>query len=670
MRAKAALDQNQKTATHEDMANAIRALSMDAVQKANSGHPGMPLGMANVATVLFRKFMKFDPKMPQWPDRDRFVLSGGHGSMLLYSMLYLTGYEKITLDDLKNFRQLHSNTPGHPEVMQDAGIETTTGPLGQGIANAVGFALAERLLAARFGSDIANHYTYVMAGDGDLMEGISHEACSLAGHLGLGKLILLYDDNGITIDGSTDVSFTEDTKQRFEAYGWDVFEVDGHNPEEIAKAISQAQINDCKPGIICCKTKIGYGAPTKEGTSKCHGSPLGEEEIAGVRKNLKWDSEPFEIPEFILNAWREVGTIADKDRKTWQSNVDKLKGSQRRDFDRAIRGSITAEVTAIVNQFKEKAKADDLKVATRKASKMVLDALVPNLPEMVGGSADLTGSNLTLADGMEAITKEDFSGSYINYGVREHAMGSIMNGLALHGGFIPYGGTFLSFVDYCRPSVRLSALMRQRVVYVMTHDSIGLGEDGPTHQPVEQLASLRAIPNLLTMRPCDVVETAECWEIALTNKHAPSVLALTRQALPLVRKEDHDENLSKLGAYVLEEAEGEHKVTIWATGSEVEIALNARKTLQADGVGTRVISAPCLELFDMQDQEYQEFLMDTDTVNVAIEAAIRMGWDKYIGSCGIFIGMDSFGDSAPADELYKHFGITTETVVSAAKERL
>ncbi len=670
MVAKAALKQNQKTVMHEEMANAIRALSMDAVQKANSGHPGMPMGMANVATVLFRKFMKFDPKMPRWADRDRFVLSGGHGSMLLYSLLYLTGYEKISLDEIKNFRQLDSNTPGHPEVMQDAGIETTTGPLGQGIANAVGFALAERLLAARFGKEIANHYTYVMAGDGDLMEGISHEACSLAGHLGLGKLVLLYDDNGITIDGSTDISFTEDTRKCFEGYGWDVFEVDGHNPDEIAKAISEAQINDHKPGIVCCKTKIGYGAPTKEGSSSCHGSPLGEEEIVGVRKNLKWDHAPFEIPEDILDAWREIGTIAEQQRKTWQSNVDKLSGAKRRDFDRAFRGNIATEVSAIINQFKEKVKADDLKVATRKASKMVLDLLTPNFPEMIGGSADLTGSNLTLADGMKAVTKEDFSGSYINYGVREHAMAGIMNGLALHEGLLPYGGTFLSFVDYCRPAVRLSALMRQRVIYVMTHDSIGLGEDGPTHQPVEHLASLRAIPNLFTMRPCDVVETAECWEIALSSKKTPSVLALTRQGLPLVRKEDHDENLSNLGAYVLEEADGEHEVTIWATGSEVEIALNAREQLQKEGVGTRVISAPCLELFDMQDEEYQDFLTDTDTIHVAVEAAIRMGWDKYIGRNGIFIGMDSFGDSAPAEDLYKHFGITAETVVSAVKERL
>ncbi len=656
-------------ATPKEMANAIRALSMDAVQKANSGHPGMPMGMADVATVLFSKFMKFDPTMPKWHDRDRFVLSGGHGSMLLYSMLYLTGYKKFPLERLQNFRQLHG-AAGHPEIEKDAGVETTTGPLGQGIANAVGMAIAERIMAERFGRTVVDHYTYVMCGDGDLMEGLSHEACSLAGHLGLGKLVMLYDDNSICIDGSTDKSFTEDTKKRFEAYGWDVFEVDGHDHAAVSKAISSAQLSDKKPGLVCCKTKIGYGAPTKEGSASSHGSPLGEEELAGAKKNLNWGFGPFDIPDHILNTWREIGEIGQKNRKNWQVNIDSMSSDQRLIFDRALVGDLDREVEEIVSNFKVEMKKDAPKVATRKASQMVLNALVPELPEMLGGSADLTGSNLTMVDGMTAIQSDDMSGNYIHYGVREHAMAAIMNGIAAHKGFVPYGGTFFVFSDYCRNSIRLSALMQRRVVYVLTHDSIGLGEDGPTHQPVEHLASFRAMPNVLTMRPCDVIETAECWQIALEKRRTPSLLVLSRQGLPLVRNEQSDDNLTRKGAYVLAEAEGALKATIWATGSEVELALNARTQLQEEGIGTRVISAPCLELFDEQDEEYRKSLIDGSEVKLAVEAAVRFGWDKYIGNDGEFAGMNSFGDSAPASELYKHFGITVSDVVSKIKNRI
>ena len=665
-----AVNQNKQTATHNEMANALRALSMDAVQKANSGHPGMPMGMADVATVLFTQFMKFDPEMPTWPDRDRFILSAGHGSMLLYSILHLTGYEKMTLDQLKNFRQLHSLTPGHPEVMPEAGIETTTGPLGQGISNAVGFALAERLLHARFGSDLVNHYTYVICSDGDLMEGISHESCSLAGHLGLGKLIALYDDNSISIDGPTSLSFTDNTKERFRAYGWETFDVDGHDPEQIAKAIAEAQLNATKPSLICCKTKIGFGAPTKEGKSSSHGSPLGDAEIVGARKNLHWPYPAFEVPAHIANTWREAGLRCQKDRKNWQVRLDQSEVVKRESFDRAQRGDVSKQVEALIKPFKARMKQEAPKIATRQASGKVLEALVPNMPELIGGSADLTGSNLTLVKDMGAVTKENnYSGRYVYYGVREHGMASMMNGMALHHGIIPYSGTFLSFTDYCRPAIRLSALMKQRVIYVMTHDSIGLGEDGPTHQPVEHLSALRSIPNILVMRPADVIETAECWQIALEHTTGPSILVLTRQGLPLVRKENSDENLTRRGAYVLAEATGAHVVTLWATGSEIEIALKARDLLQAEKIGTRVVSAPCLELFDKQDEAYKKSL-EGGKVTGAIEAGVRWGWDKYIGQNGVFIGMKGFGESAPFEQLYKYFGITAEDTVAAVKKKL
>jgi transketolase len=668
--AQAARNQNTQTVTHKDMANALRALSMDAVQKANSGHPGMPMGMADVATVLFGKFMKFDPSLPAWPDRDRFILSAGHGSMLLYSILHLTGYEKFTLDQLKNFRQMGSLTAGHPEVMPEAGIETTTGPLGQGISNGVGFALAERMMNARFGNDIVNHFTYVIASDGDLMEGISHEACSFAGHLGLGKLIVLYDDNGISIDGPTSLSFTDNTAGRFKAYGWETFEIDGHDPEQITKAIAAAQLNADKPSLICCKTKIGFGAPTKEGKSSSHGSPLGDEEIAGARKNLGWSHGPFDVPAEIAAAWRSVGELGQTDRKNWQARLDRMEAEKRRVYDRMMSGDVSKIAGEAIADFKKKMTAEAPKIATRAASGKVLEALVPLLPEMIGGSADLTGSNLTLVKSMGAVSKEDYAGSYIYYGVREHAMAAAMNGMALHRGFIPYGGTFLTFTDYCRPSIRLSALMKQRVVYVMTHDSIGLGEDGPTHQPIEHLAALRCMPNVLVLRPADVIETAECWQIALEHTTGPSVLVLTRQGLPLARKELIEENVSAKGAYVMAEASAEPVATIWATGSEVEIAMIAREKLEAEKIPTCVISAPSLELFHQQDDKYRQSLLDSGKVKVAVEAAVRFGWDSVIGQDGIFIGMSSFGESAPYEELYRHFGITPEHIVDAVKKKL
>jgi transketolase len=590
--------------------------------------------------------------------------------MLLYALLHLTGYEKMSMEQLKNFRQLHALTAGHPEAMPEAGIETTTGPLGQGIANAVGFALAERLMNARFGNELVSHYTYVIASDGDLMEGISHEACSLAGHLGLGRLIVLYDDNSISIDGPTSLSFTDNTPKRFESYGWEVMTIDGHNPAEIAKAITNAKMNLDKPTLICCKTKIGYGAPTKEGSASSHGSPLGDEELAGAKKKLGWSHGPFEIPAEVLNAWREVGAAGSRDRKNWQARLDQADSEKRALFDRLQKGDVTKPLAAAIDAFKAKAKEEKPKIATRAASGKVLEALVPVLPELIGGSADLTGSNLTLVKDMGKVSKESFAGRYIYYGVREHAMAAMMNGMALHRGMIPYGGTFLTFTDYCRPSIRLSALMKQRVVYVMTHDSIGLGEDGPTHQPVEHLAALRCIPNVLVLRPCDAVETAEAWQIALEHTTGPSVLVLTRQNLPVVRHEAGKDNLSKRGAYILAEAASVLKVTLWATGSEIEIALAAKAKLEEMRIATRVISVPSFELFRQQDTAYRSSLLNATKIHVGIEAAVRQGWDEVIGQDGIFIGMKSFGESAPYQELYKHFGITPEAIVAAVKQRV
>ncbi len=651
--------------SYADMANAIRALSMDAVEKAASGHPGMPMGMADVATVLFSEFLKFDPKHPNWPDRDRFILSAGHGSMLQYALLYLTGYDDMTLEEIKRFRQLGAKTAGHPEFGHATGIETTTGPLGQGLANSVGFALAERMLAARFGN-LVDHHTYVIAGDGCLMEGISQEAISLAGHLKLNKLIVLWDDNKISIDGPTSLTISEDTLKRFEASGWYVQAIDGHNVDAIRAALKKAQASD-KPVLIACRTKIGYGAPTKENSEKCHGSPLGKDEIAGARKNLGWSYGEFEIPDAILSAWREIGARGGKAFSEWSKKPGNY------DFERLMHGDLPDGWNDAFTAFKKKLAETKPKEATRKSSENVLNVLTKEIPEMVGGSADLTGSNNTKTNHQSPVTSHDYSGSYIYYGVREHAMGAAMNGMALHGGFIPYGGTFLIFTDYMRPAIRLSALMQQRVIYVMTHDSIGLGEDGPTHQPVEHLASLRAIPNLNVFRPCDATETAECWALALTQKNTPSILSLTRQNLPALRTEYTDQNLCARGGYVISEcqvASAKCQVTLIATGSEVSIAIDAQKKLAEKNIAAKVVSLPCWELFDAQTKEYKESVLGKNTLKVAIEAASGFGWERYIGTDGIFIGMKGFGASAPAPDLYKHFGITADHIFNAVKECL
>ena len=654
---------------HEDMANAIRFLAADAVEMANSGHPGMPMGMADAATVLFARFLKFDPSAPEWPDRDRFVLSAGHGSMLLYSLLYLTGYEDMTLTELENFRQLGARTAGHPEYGHAPGIETTTGPLGQGLANAVGMALAERLLNARFGGGVVDHYTYAVAGDGCLMEGISHEAISLAGHLGLARLIVLFDDNLISIDGATELTVSDDQPARFRASGWDVQSVDGHDAVAVAAAIEEARTSN-KPSLIACRTTIGYGAPTKEGTSATHGAPLGAEEIAGARQKLDWAHDPLVVPDAVIAAWRAAGARGSGQRGDWEARRAALDADTRARFDSALAGDLPDGWEAALDAHKRVLTADKPAWATRKASQAVLDVLTAQVPQMIGGSADLTGSNNTRTESTPVITADDFTGRYLHYGVREHAMAATMNGMALHGGLIPYSGTFLIFADYMRPAMRLSALMGQRVIYVLTHDSIGLGEDGPTHQPVETLASLRAVPNMAVLRPADAVETLECWAVALTRASGPSALALTRQGVPALRTEHIRENLCARGAYVLAEADGERRATVLATGSEVALAMEARHALQVDGVPTAVVSMPCWELFDEQDAAYRDAVLGPAKARVAVEAAIGQGWERYLGEAGGFVGMESFGASAPAGQLYTHFGITPENVVAAVKARL
>jgi len=658
----------QSSPAQRHLANAIRALAMDAVEKANSGHPGMPMGMADVATVLYQKFLKFDPKAPNWPDRDRFILSAGHGSMLLYALSYLTGYDRMTMDEIKKFRQLHSLTPGHPEVMPEIGAEMTTGPLGQGISTAVGFALAERMLNARFGDDLVNHKTYVIAGDGDMMEGVSHEACSLAGHLKLGKLVVLYDDNGISIDGSTELSFTEDVCKRFEAYGWSTQRIDGHDFAQIEAALQKAQ-NSEKPTLIACKTRIGFGAPTKEGSHNCHGSPLGADEIKGAREKLGWSAEPFEIPAEILHEWRSIGTRAQIDSQAWNRRLNT--SAQKAEFEQTLSPDISAAVNQGIAEARAYFASEKPKLATRSASGKVLEFLVPKLKNLIGGSADLTPSNNTKVKGPEVVAPANgYKGQYVHYGVREFGMSTIMNGMALHGGLIPYGGTFLSFTDYCRPAIRLAALMKKRVVFVMTHDSIGLGEDGPTHQPVEHVAALRCIPNLQVFRPCDGIETAECWQLALNTTTAPSVLVLTRQNLPTVRTDATGENLCAKGAYVISPAQGEAKASLFATGSEIEIALEAQKQLAAKNIPAEVISVPSFELFAKQSDAYKASIIGKKTVKVAVEALIRQGWDSLIGNDSAFVGMTGFGESAPAPVLYKHFGITAEAVVEAVEKKL
>lgn len=653
---------------HNRMANAIRFLSMDAVEKANSGHPGLPMGAADVATVLFTRYMNFDPKNPLWPDRDRFVLSAGHGSMLLYSLLYLTGYDDITIEDLKEFRQLGSKTAGHPEYGHISGIETTTGPLGQGLANAVGMAIAERKLAEEFGPELQDHHTYVLAGDGCLMEGISQEAIALAGHLKLNKLIVFWDDNSITIDGAVSLSDSTDQIARFKAVNWNTIQVDGHDPDAIGAAIEAAQISD-KPTLIACKTVIGFGAPNKQGSHKVHGSPLGADEIAAARKSLEWEAEAFSVPADVLDAWRLAGLRSTKVRKEWEERLAASPTEKRAEFVRRFAGDLPGSFDSTIDGFKKKLAENNPTVATRKASEDVLEVVNGLLPEVLGGSADLTPSNNTKTSQMKAITPTDFSGRYIHYGIREHGMAAAMNGIALHGGLIPYGGGFLIFSDYCRPSVRLAALMGIRVVHVWTHDSIGVGEDGPTHQPIEHLASLRAIPNLLLFRPADETETAECWQLALKEKKRPSGLALTRQNLTPVRQDYEEKNLCAYGAYDLISA-SDAKVTIFASGSEVEIAVKAAGQLNQKGVATRVVSVPCVELFMEQPDDYREAIIGKSPVKIAVEAAVREGWDALIGSDGTFIGMKSFGASAPGKDLYKHFGITAEAVVAAAEKRL
>ena len=645
------------------MANAIRFLSAEAIDKAKSGHPGMPLGMADVATVLFTKFIKINPSQPHWFDRDRFVLSAGHGSMLMYSLLYLLGYKDIDIEDIKNFRQLGAKTAGHPEYGHLAGIDMTTGPLGQGISSAVGMALAERMLNAKFGDKLCNHYTYVINGDGCLMEGISEEAISLAGHLCLSKLIVLWDNNNITIDGTVDKANSTNQIMRFQAVGWNTIEIDGHNPEQIEKAILKAQKSD-KPTLIACKTTIGFGAPTKCGTSKCHGSPLGAEEIEAMRKNLSWTAAAFEVPSDILSAWREAGKRNEKAYEEWAENAK----SAGKEFDDMINNRLPKNWDKELLALEEKCIAEKTKVATRKASQMCLEKIVPNIPQIVGGSADLAASNLTFVDGLKTVTKEDYHGNNVMYGIREHVMGAMMNGMALHGGILPYGGTFFVFSDYLRPAQRLAALMGLRVIYILTHDSIGVGEDGPTHQPIEHLASYRAMPNINVFRPCDLVETAEAWRLAIENEHTPSILALSRQGLPMLRT-SAKENLTAKGGYVISPCKGKPQATLIATGSEVSLAVEAQSALREEGVEVAVVSMPCTELFDAQPISYQEEVLGS-APRIAIEAASKFGWEKYVGLNGDIIGMDGFGASGPAEELYKYFGITKEEIIDSVKDCL
>jgi transketolase len=657
-------------AQHDRMANAIRALAMDAVEQAKSGHPGLPLGAADIATVLFSQFLKFDPADPAWPDRDRFVLSAGHGSMLLYALLYLTGYASMPIEEIRRFRQLDSKTPGHPENFVTPGIETTTGPLGQGIANAVGMAIAERHLAATFG-DVVDHRTYVLASDGDLMEGISQEAIALAGHLKLNRLVLLFDDNGITIDGKLSLSDSVDQVKRFEAAGWIAERIDGHDPQAIAAALAKAQKAE-RPTMIACRTTIGFGAPNKAGSEKSHGSPLGADEIAGTRKALGWDSPPFVIPDDILGHWRKAGQRSCDQRAAWEKKVAALAAETKAEFQRRMAGDLpAAALAAAVKSVKETLAKTPKDIATRSSSEFALESLCAAVPEMIGGSADLTGSNNTRTKAMKAMSAADYSGRFIHYGIREHGMAAAMNGMALHRGVVPYSGTFLVFSDYCRPAIRLAALMGERVIHVLTHDSIGLGEDGPTHQPVEHLAALRAIPGLNVFRPCDAVEAVECWELALRAKDAPSALALTRQNLPQLRRSYDAENRCAQGAYEIVGVEGENvDVSIFASGSEVSIAVEAAQLLTRQGKPARVVSVPCFELFFAQSAEVRHRVIGGAEVNVAVEAGIRQGWDAIIGSNGVFVGMTEFGASAPYKELYGRFGITPEAVAAAALRQL
>ena len=646
---------------NRDLANAIRFLSIDAVEKANSGHPGMPMGMADVATILFKYYLKFNPKNPNWTNRDRFVLSAGHGSMLLYSLLYLTGYQSISLNDIKNFRQLNSICAGHPEYEKNTGIETTTGPLGQGIANAVGFALAEEILKKRFGKDIFDHKTYVVAGDGCLMEGISHEALSLAGHLKLKNLVMLFDNNSISIDGPTSLAVSDNFKKRFESYGWNYIGINGHNEKQIFKTLKKVQ-KAKKPTVISCKTTIGYGSPNKSGTASAHGSPLGKEEINLVRKKLKWKHEPFKIPEKILKEWREVGNKGLKEEMKWKKNYNKKKNVIEKTFSNKFENIFEIEKQKVIKNLET--------LATRKSSEKILTILTETNSNIIGGSADLSGSNNTKTNNHKIIKPGDFKGNYIHYGVREHAMCGIMSGLALHSSLIPYGGTFLIFSDYSKPSMRLAAFMKQRVVYVMSHDSIGLGEDGPTHQPVEQLSHLRSIPNLNVFRPADTTETLECWQIALNSLNSPSVLALTRQKINPIRKEFIKENKCSFGAYELSRTNQEIGITIFASGSEVNLALEVSHKLATENIYSKVISVPCQELFEKQLTNYKEKILNETKFKISIEAGSTDCWKKYVGEKGLTFGINDFGKSAPYKEIYKHFGLTSEIIAQKTKEMI
>ncbi len=652
----------------QNMANAIRILSLDCVEKAKSGHLGLPLGAADVATVLFSKFLKFDPKAPNWPNRDRFVLSAGHGSMLLYSALYLLGYEEASIDELKKFRSLGSKTAGHPEYGHLDGVETTTGPLGQGIANAVGMAIAETKLAKEFGDELMDHFTYALVGDGCLMEGISHEAASIAGHLKLNKLIVLWDDNDITIDGHISLVDSTDQRARFKAYGWEVISIDGHDPSEIATAIETAKNSD-KPSFIACKTIAGFGAPTLSGKPKAHGGPYGADEAEGIRQALGWTNEPFEVDQKIIDDWRLAGLRSTKVRVKWEKLLKNLGDDLCDEFNRRFNGDLPIDINKAMIEHKQELANEKPAVATRKASQMALEVINKFIPETIGGSADLAGSNLTKTSKLDDYSADNYAGRFINYGVREHGMAAIMNGIALHGGLIPYSGGFFIFSDYCRPSIRLSALMGIRTIHVMSHDSIGVGEDGPTHQPVEHLASFRAMPNINVFRPCDATETAECWLLALENKTTPSILALSRQGTPTIRSEMVIDNLSANGAYIIC-GDSEADVAIFATGTEVAIAIEACKMLKKSGTSAKVISVPCLELFYASEKSYRSSVIGSPKARVAIEAGVSQSWDKLLGENGVFVGMDSFGASAPASDLYQHFNITAQAVVDGANKQL
>ena len=653
----------------KDLSNAIRFLSIDAVQKANSGHPGMPMGMADVATVLFKYYLRFNPKNPKWINRDRFVLSAGHGSMLLYSLLYLTGYKKIKIEDIKNFRQVNSICAGHPEYEDNSGIETTTGPLGQGLGNSVGMAIAQEIFKKRFGSDLINNKTYVIASDGDLMEGISHEAMSLAGHLNLKNLIVFFDNNKISIDGPTSLSVSDNYKKRFEGYGWSFQEINGHNYKQILKAIEKANKSK-KPTIISCKTIIGFGSPNKSGKASSHGAPLGEDEINLVRKKLGWKSKPFEIPDNILNAWREIGLKGDELEKKWKNNLEKKSNKIKNEFERLIKGDLSLNFDKVIGDEKLKFFQTRPKMATRQCSSSVISAITDVLPELVGGSADLSGSNNTKTENSIVINAKNFSGNYIHYGVREHAMGAAMNGIALYGGLIPFGGTFLIFSDYLKPSLRLSAIMNLRVIYIFSHDSIGLGEDGPTHQPIEHLESLRSVPNLNVFRPADINETIECWEIALKSKTNPSAIALSRQKLPYVSEHKSGENRCSRGAYILKGDMNKAKVSLIASGSEVEIALEAYEKLNNENIDAKVISVPCYDIFNKQEENYKKEILGENTFKISIEASTESGWKKVVGKDGVTLGMSTYGKSGPYKEVYKLFNLTSDEVVKIVKKNV